>query len=582
MRILLTTSEMGNNAGGLAYHSLQLKKMLEKMGHVVYSEILIDDRNGISFLDGGYDEYLGSKLRKSYKLKQMELKYGRDFDLCVSCGAGPTAYMSMLFCKKNKIPLKIVLCGSEVNLACGSAELAFYNERAVSYADDVIGTSQELVENIQLFNEDAGCRYHIIPIICEMRSIVFEQRTEKERLVFATGASFLGEKKGISNLLEAFSKIIHKKGRDDRLYLFGKIDEDINSQYVALIKEYNIENNVFFCGYLNRDDYISRMYDVDVYIQASPFEGFGLSVVEALDIGKDILITDSGYIAENIRGEYSGHIIKCLDPEELADSIYEYIINVYKKNEQIKIREKLRNLLTEKEVVRQWEQVLQDGHPKKSKFFNNEVCNAVMFHDVDCSYTGVDYAVEGFDNLIRKVSGAGYRLCSAGEYFSSNDRSKLIICTFDDGYENVYLNALPILKKYGFTATVFVCPDLIGMNNSWNHRDDVNRKHLSHEMICNLVMEGWEIGSHGLSHINMLRLSEHELDECLYESKRMLSKYGEIETFCYPYGIFNMFIKEKVKSYYKRAFSVEIGGTNYLDDPYQIVRYTPERLLSIL
>ena len=62
----------------------------------------------------------------------------------------------------------------------------------------------------------------------------------------------------------------------------------------------------------------------------------------------------------------------------------------------------------------------------------------------------------------------------------------------------------------------------------------------------------------------------------------MLSKYGEIETFCYPYGIFNMYIKGKVRNYYKRAFSVEIGGTNYWDDPYQIVRYTPEKLLSIL
>ena len=584
MNILLTTSEIGNNAGGLAYHCLQLKHMLEKIGHTVFTEVLLDDRNSITVLDGGYDIYLGKKIRKAYKLKQMEVKYGTDIDLCISCGAGLTAYLSMLFCKKKKIPLKIVLCGSEVNLACGSTDLAYYNEHAVAYADDVIGASIELIKNIQLFSDNESCRYHVIPIICAMNTDISEQPSMREtnQIVFATGASFLGEKKGIANLIDAFSRVIHNMKRNDRLYLFGKIDDDIRSQYVSLIKKFDIEDNVIFCGYLNRSDYITKMKDVDVYIQASPFEGFGLSIMEALCSGKDILISDSGFIAENIRDAYPGHIIKSLDTESLADTICDYIVNVFDKKEQNKIRKNLFPLLAEKKIMQQWENVLSEGTVRKKYSMNENVCNAVMFHDIDCSYTGVDYAVEGFAYLLQKVSVAGYRLCSAREYFSSDDRRKQIICTFDDGYENVYFSALPIMKHYGFTATVFVCPDLIGKNNSWNHRDDVNRKHLTHEMICGLIQDGWEIGSHGLSHINMLRLSEHELDECLGESKRMLSKYGEIETFCYPYGIFNMYIKGKVRNYYKRAFSVEIGGTNYWDDPYQIVRYTPEKLLSIL
>lgn len=584
MKILLTTSEIGNNAGGLAYHCLQLKSMFEKMGHIVFTEILIDDKNSITIFDGGYDIYLGKKIRKAYKLKQMDVKYGKDIELCISCGAGFTAYMSMLFCKKKNIPLKIVLCGSEVNLASGNTDLAYFNEHAVDYADDVIGISNELIENIQLFSENESCRYHVIPIIYDMSTDMSEQISKKdtEQIIFATGASFLGEKKGIANLIDAFSRLIHNAGRNDFLYLFGQIDDDIKRQYVSLVKELGIENNVFFCGYLNRHDYMKKMHDVDVYIQASPFEGFGLSIVEAVSIGKDILISDSGFIAESIRDEYPGHVIKSLDAENLADIIHDYIVNTFKKKEQIKIKKILGNLLSEEKVIDQWKNVLLEGYVRKSYSINEEVCNAVMFHDVDSSYTGVDYAVEGFEYLLKKVSDAGYRLCTARDYFASNDRGKLIICTFDDGYENVYANALPIMKKYDFTATVFVCPDLIGKNNSWNHRDDVNRRHLTHEMLHDLVREGWEIGSHGLSHINMLRLSEHELDECLAESKKMLLNYGEIETFCYPYGIFNMYVKGKVRNYYKRAFSVEIGGTNYWDDPYQIVRYTPEKLLSIL
>ena len=38
---------------------------------------------------------------------------------------------------------------------------------------------------------------------------------------------------------------------------------------------------------------------------------------------------------------------------------------------------------------------------------------------------------------------------------------KPVIITFDDGYENNYTYAYPILKKYNFTATIFVCTDFI-------------------------------------------------------------------------------------------------------------------------
>ena len=75
MKILLTTSEIGDNAGGLAYHSLQLKCMLEKMGHIVFTEVLLDDSKGITVFDGGYDIFLGKKIRKAYKLKQINTKY---------------------------------------------------------------------------------------------------------------------------------------------------------------------------------------------------------------------------------------------------------------------------------------------------------------------------------------------------------------------------------------------------------------------------------------------------------------------------------------------------------------------------
>ncbi len=580
MRILLCTSEFGNKAGGLAFHCMQLKAIFEQLGHSVYVEILPESVD-YNVVEGGYDPDLGNKIRLAYKLKTMNESYADKTDLCISCGAGITAYKAMLFCKKNCIPLGVVLCGSEVNLAFAKSELAYYNAKAFEYASAIIGISEELNENAKLFVDTSNSKYYVIPIMCELGDNIVEDKKDKSsQLIFATGAAFLGEKKGISNLILAFAKLIKEKQRNDILYLFGEIDGDVKKQYIDMVKTHSIENNVVFWGYLPRKEFISKMSNVDIYIQASPFEGFGISVAEALQAGKEILISNSGFIAEAIRHDFSGHIIKSLKPEKLAEQIYDFIENTISKNENGRIRAALKEVLSESVVIPKWDEVLRNI--SVGERLREDICTTVMFHDVDCAYTGVDYAIDGFEKLLKIVYKKNYKLCSVREYFHAEDREKLIICTFDDGYENVYKNALPCMQKYGFTATVFVCPDLIGKNNKWNHRDDVNRRHLTHEMILELVKAGWEIGSHGLSHMNMLRLSEHELDYSLLESKRRLQAYGSIDSFCYPYGIFNLYVKDKVTRYYKNAFSVTVGGRNYVDDPFQITRLTPEDLLKLI
>lgn len=577
MRILLCTSETGKEAGGLALHCVQLKEIFELLGNEVFVEVLLNPHE-FFVVDGGYDSSLSGKIRSSYMLKNIINKYENKIDLCVSCGAGRTAYYSMLFCKKNNIPLTIVLCGSEVNLSYDNPGLAFYNSEALRYASAVVGLSEELNDNAKIICSNSKCRYYVVPNYCDLKKGVKENKTvDKHDIVYATGASFLGEKKGIANLIIAFSKLIHEKQRNDKLYLFGKIDSDIEEKYRQLISDNLLEENVSLCGYLGREEFHNKINEVDVYIQASPFEGYGNSVAEAIGEGKDILISDTGYLAETIKEEFPGHIIRSLAPSDMADSLYDYAENIFVKNEAEKIREYLADKLSKESVVAQWKDIISKI-PEKDMQFKNGICNAVMFHDVDNSYTGIDYNKDGFRKLLRSIYDKGIRLCSARDYFAASIKDNLVVCTFDDGYENVFNNALPVMKELGFTATVYICPDLIGKNNDWNHKDEINRWHMTHDMLMDLVSEGWEIGSHGLSHINLRRLSESELDINLIESKKMLEQYGNIESFCYPYGSFNEFIKTKVGKYYKNAFSVSIGGNNVEEDLFQIIRMTPEEL----
>lgn len=576
MKILLCTSETGTAAGGLALHCVQLKEIFENLGHEVFVEVLLNPQDYF-VVDGGYDPMLSRKIRASYMLKEI-IEKNDHIDLCVSCGGGRTAYYSMLICKAKNISLNIVLCGSEVNLAYENPDLAFYNSEALGYASTVIGLSNELNENAKMIGTNPKCKYYVIPNYCAFKK-VDEKRfsDDKNEIIFATGASFLGEKKGIANLILAFAKLINEKHRNDKLYLFGKIDSDIEEKYKQLIADNSLERNVFLLGYLERELFHQRMNEVDVYVQASPFEGYGNSVAEAIGEGKDILISNTGYIAETIKQKFPNHIIASLNPEKLSEILCEYAEVTFKKDEAGLIRESLEKQLSKECVISKWKDVLEKTMDVGMDFTSG-ICNAVMFHDVDNSYTGIDYNRNGFEELIDKIYNRGLRLCSVQEYFKTKSKDNLVVCTFDDGYENVFKNALPVLRKYGFTATVYICPDLIGKSNDWNHKDEVNRWHLTHEMILQLVDSGWEIGSHGLSHMNLRRLSEQELLNNLIDSKKMLEIYGTIESFCYPYGAFNGFIKDKVSKYYSNAFSVSIGGNNVESDLYQITRLTPEEL----
>lgn len=583
MKILLCTSETGTKAGGLALHCSQLKEIFEVLGHNVLVEVLLNSDAYYYTLDGGYDSALGEKIRVSYMIKSLRDKYLDSIDLCVSCGGGKTAYYSMLICKELKIPMYTVLCGSEINLAFASPELLFYNKEALGYSSAVIGLSNELNNNAICISEHSSFKRFIIPNYYDLHStnVNNNSRINKDHITFISGAAFLGEKKGIANLLVAFSKVIHDLGRNDTLYLYGRIDDDIHKHYLRIIEKLSLQDHVYIFGYLSREEFHNKMNEADVYIQASPFEGFGNSVAEALSLGKDILITNTGFIAETISIDFPDHIITSNKPDDMAHDIYNYCVNTYSKNDGINIRLKLAEYLNKEKVVSQWKKVL--GIPQNNRIsIGMDSCLTVMFHDISSDFNGVDYSQQGFANLVETISKRGLRLCSVREFFQAPHPEDMIICTFDDGYESVFTNALPIMKEYGFTATVYVCPDLIGIDNYWNHKDPIVRQHLSNDMITKLVESGWEIGSHGLSHLNLLRLSEHELDDNLSRSKELLLRFGNIDSFCYPYGSFNLFIKNRVKRYYKNAFSVSIGGNNYINDLFQITRLTPEELIHRL
>lgn len=138
------------------------------------------------------------------------------------------------------------------------------------------------------------------------------------------------------------------------------------------------------------------------------------------------------------------------------------------------------------------------------------------------------------------LSKAGYQSLSLYEYIAMDAKAKIssrrrFVITFDDGYRDYYLTALPILRKFGFGATVFLVSDWFLHGNDF--RESPNPM-LRKEDIAE--MKQWEthFGAHSCSHPSLPSLSAREAWQEISASKEILEEHlrRPIDFFSYPYG----------------------------------------------
>src|SRR5215212_602006 len=105
---------------------------------------------------------------------------------------------------------------------------------------------------------------------------------------------------------------------------------------------------------------------------------------------------------------------------------------------------------------------------------------------------------------------------------ANNNNNKAVILTFDDGYKSQYTNAKPILDKYGYKATFYIICNYVGGGEGVVHP---NVK-MTWEEIIALHNEGYDIGSHTMSHDDLDSMSEKGIEYEVGGSKECLFDHG--------------------------------------------------------
>ncbi|MEG3935033.1 sulfotransferase [Microcoleus sp. T3_B1] len=115
---------------------------------------------------------------------------------------------------------------------------------------------------------------------------------------------------------------------------------------------------------------------------------------------------------------------------------------------------------------------------------------------------------------------------------------KAILMTFDGGYLDFFQYAWPLLKRFDFTATVFLVAESIGKTNSWEKAEFEEVQLMGWPEILQLRDAGIEFGSMSATHPPLTALSPTEIVREAAKSRAILERGLEksVKCFAYPYG----------------------------------------------
>jgi len=150
---------------------------------------------------------------------------------------------------------------------------------------------------------------------------------------------------------------------------------------------------------------------------------------------------------------------------------------------------------------------------------------------------------------------------------------KSVFITMDDGYRSVYDIAYPILKKYGFTATLFIPTSFVS----------TSRMAITWEQLKEMQMNGFTIGSHSVYHSDLSQPKTDEtqqeylarIKEELYGSKKIIDQKLNQDTYflAYPFGYYDQRSAQIAREAgYKIAMSVKRGGNPFFANPLTLRR----------
>lgn len=187
---------------------------------------------------------------------------------------------------------------------------ALIQRRVIAHAAAVVAmTEKEAEEGLRVF---PSARMQIVPppVVdesAELPGTTLEEVATKRESITVGFLGRLSEKKGAPILLSAFSQIAEELPQA-RLVVAGPDDEGIGARMRREVDRLGLKERVSFPGMVVGAEKAAVIASFDLFALPSADESFGIAVVEAMNAGLPVMITEHVAIAEDVRSAGAGLI----------------------------------------------------------------------------------------------------------------------------------------------------------------------------------------------------------------------------------------------------------------------------------
>jgi peptidoglycan/xylan/chitin deacetylase (PgdA/CDA1 family) len=172
----------------------------------------------------------------------------------------------------------------------------------------------------------------------------------------------------------------------------------------------------------------------------------------------------------------------------------------------------------------------------------------LTYHQIDtppphrAPYRGLVVAPAAFARQMGMLKTLGYQglsMSALEPYLRGEKSAKVVGITLDDGFVNNLEQALPVLQRFGFSATCYIVSGQMGGLNMWDRAKGVPPQPLMDAaQLKAWLAGGQEVGAHTCSHADLLLADDASAREEIVGCKRDLEQAlgTQVRHFCYPYG----------------------------------------------
>ena len=199
----------------------------------------------------------------------------------------------------------------------------------------------------------------------------------------------------------------------------------------------------------------------------------------------------------------------------------------------------------------------------------------LTYHSIDESGSPVAVSREQFLRQMSFLAGRGFSvipLSTLCRQWSTGGElpARPVVLTFDDGYRNTLVDGVPVLTRFGFTATIFVVSAYVGAMNDWPTQPSwVPRLPLLEwDELRELSRQGFEIGSHTETHARLRGLPADRQDREIVGSRQTLEdRLGTaVNSLAYPYGEWDDCSRRLASAQYEIACGTRLRSGKPPDD----------------